>query len=75
MYDDVYATLVSASVAIKLDKEEWFDHESNTVQTEEDLFGRKTDIQVTRPDMIIMVDECGDKTLQKQDGNEGVRRR
>jgi hypothetical protein len=48
MYDDVYAMFVMANVAIKLDKEEWFDRENN-MQTEEEAFDRKPDIQVTMP--------------------------
>jgi hypothetical protein len=48
-----------------------FDCDNNIVATEEEAFGHKSDILVTRPDVIIMVDECGDNTSQKQNGNEG----
>jgi hypothetical protein len=71
MYDDVYATFGMANVAIKLDKPQWIDRDNNIVANEEEAFGRKSDILVTRPDMIIMVDECGDNTSQKQDGTKG----
>jgi len=69
MYKEIYAKMVESRVAIELDKEQWVSKEGIIVHSEEEAFGRKTKYLVTRPEYIVFVDETGDNTSQKNDGN------
>jgi len=71
MYDDVYRGMVKSGIAIELEEEVWVNKEGKIVSTEEESFGRKTKHILTRPNYLIFVDETGDDTSQKQDGNQG----
>jgi len=71
MYDDVYRGMVKSGIAIELEEEVWVNKEGKIVSTEEESFGRKTKHILTRPNYLIFVDETGDNTSQKQDGNQG----
>ena len=62
MYDDVYRGMVKSGV--------WVNREGKIVSTEEESFGRKTKHILTRPNYLIIVDETGDDTSQKHDGNQ-----
>jgi hypothetical protein len=70
MYEEVYEAMVDSGVAIKFDEEVHVDVNGNVTE-EEEGFGRKTKYLVTRPNYILYVDEVGDNTSQKSDGNVG----
>ena len=44
------------------------------VQEEKDSFGFKAPIEIIRPDMCIVLDECGCNLSQEGDGNVGRER-
>jgi hypothetical protein len=71
MYKEVYESMVSSGVAVKFDKEKFLDAEGNIVHSEAEAFGRKTKDLLTQPEYVFFVDEVGDNTLQKNDGNVG----
>ena len=68
MYDHVYAAMVDARIAKKLDKATWLDSEGNEVE-EKDAVGRKSTHRLTHPQMGLVVDETGGNTSMKNDGN------
>jgi len=68
MYDQVYEAMVSSNVAIKLDDPVWLNKENKIVQCKEEAFGRQTQYYITHPEYIVFVDEVGDNTSQKNDG-------
>ena len=71
IYDEVYEAMVDAGVAKKLEEPMWFDMEGNTTK-EENVFGkRKATHMLTRPDMVVFVDEVGCTTSQEGDGHVG----
>jgi hypothetical protein len=45
------------------------DKEGNITENEEEQFGRKTKLLLTRPYMLMYVDEVGDNTSQSNDSN------
>ena len=71
MYDQVYEAMVCSDVAIKLDDAVWLNKENNIVQSKEEAFGRQTQYYITHPDYLVFVDEVGDNTSQRNDGNAG----
>jgi hypothetical protein len=71
MYYDMYAKMVDAQVAIELPDDVWLDAEGKVVEKQEDAIGRKTKYIMTRPNYCVFVDEVGDITSQKDDGNIG----
>jgi hypothetical protein len=71
MYEQVYAAMVQSGVAVELDEEKWLNKNNEIVSDEEEACGRKTKYFITRPDYIIFVDEVGDNTSQRNDGNVG----
>jgi hypothetical protein len=71
MYEEVYEAMVESGVASKFDEEQFLDSEGNIVEKEEDAFGRKTKYLLTRPEYVFFVDDVGDNTSQKNDGNVG----
>ena len=68
MYDDVYRGMVKSGIAIELENEVWVNKQGLIVESEEESFGRKTKFILTRPNYLIFVDETGDDTSQKHDG-------
>ena len=71
MYDEVYEAMVDAGVAKKLEEPMWVDMEGNATD-EENAFGKKKATHtLTRPDMVIFVDEVGCNTSQEGDGHVG----
>mmetsp|Transcript_8800 Transcript_8800/g.12807 ORF Transcript_8800/g.12807 Transcript_8800/m.12807 type:complete len:151 (+) Transcript_8800:1051-1503(+) len=71
MYDDVYRGMVKSRIAIELDNEVWVNKQGLIVESETESFGRKTKFLLTRSNYLIFVDETGDDTSQKHDGNQG----
>jgi len=71
MYDDVYRGMVKSGIAIELENEVWVNKQGLIVESEEESFERKTKFILTRPNYLIFVDETGDDTSQKHDGNQG----
>ena len=57
----MYQVLVNeAKIAVINDKPVWADNEENIIQGEESAFGSKTDIDIIRPHMALVMDkvEC-----------------
>jgi hypothetical protein len=71
MYEDVYSRMVECGAALKLPDAVWVNKEGAIVQTKDEAWGRQTNYLLTRPDYVIFVDEVGDNTSQKNDGNVG----
>jgi len=70
MYDEVYDAMVEAGVAKKLEEPMWVNMEGQVCEKEE-AFGRKATHTLTRPDMVLFVDEVGCNTSQVGDGHVG----
>ena len=70
MYNEVYAGMVEAGVAVKLNEPIWVDKEGNET-TKENAFGQKATHQLIHPDYVIFVDEVGCNTSQEGDGSRG----
>jgi hypothetical protein len=71
MYADVYSRMVECGAALKLPDAVWVNKEGAIVQTKDEAWGRLTNYLLTHPDYVIFVDEVGDNTSQKNDGNVG----
>jgi hypothetical protein len=69
MYNNLYGKLTEKGIAKELDEEVMLDKKGNITENEEEQFGRKTKLLLTRPDMLMYVDEVGDNTSQSNDGN------
>jgi hypothetical protein len=70
MYDSIQTYLIDSNVATKLDVPVWMDRDGN-VTTEDDAFGCKVTIKITRPDMILVGDEVGSNVSMAGDKNAG----
>jgi len=68
MYNQVYKAMVHSNVGFKLDNPVWLNKENKIVQCKEEAFGRQTQYYITHPEYIVFVDEVGDNTSQKIDG-------
>ena len=66
MYNLIYAQMVDAGLARSLSIEEqfWVNHCGDRVETEEEAFGSKIDVDITHPEWILFGD-------QKEDGQIG----
>jgi hypothetical protein len=73
MYDGVYAAMVEAGVAEKLDHEIMFDKNGNETDNETMMHGKPTTFRLLKPENCLFVDETGSNTNQKEDGNVGGR--
>ena len=71
MYEIVYDAMAVTGIPIKLDDEVMVDINGNITTNQDEQFGRKTRYLLTRPEMLLFVDEVGDNTSQKNDGNIG----
>jgi hypothetical protein len=69
MYNHAYGKLTERGIAKELDEEAMLDKEGNITENEKEQFGRKMKLLLTHPDMLMYVDEVGDKTSQINDGN------
>jgi len=74
-YDLFYNRLVEYGIAEELNEEVWRDKDDNIVDTEEEAFGRKTAYKLLYPFMVVYMDEIGNNTSQKADGNVGGERK
>ena len=70
MYKSIKEELIAAGAAIKLDKPVWMNGDGDVVD-EQDAFGCKVAIDITKPEMCIVADEVGGNTSQKGDGLVG----
>jgi hypothetical protein len=71
MHEDIYARMVDIGVAIKVQNPIWVSKEGIFVEANDEVWGRQTNYLLTRPDYVVFVDEVGDNTSQKIDGNIG----
>ena len=70
MYELVYKARSQAGVAEKLPEAQWQNKKGERVSKEMSV-GEKVEYKVTYPDHILYVDEVGNNTCQKEDGNKG----
>ena len=71
MYKAVYTAMVESGVAIMLDEEVQVNRQGQVTTNKDEAYGRKTSYLLTHPEMVLFVDEVGDNTSQKNDGNIG----
>ena len=71
MYEEVYDAMVEAGVAEKLEEPMWVDVNGNACDEEQAFGSRKATHTLTRPDMVLFVDEVGCNTSQVGDGHVG----
>jgi len=74
MYDEVYEAMEKVGVAEKLEEPMWVDSEGNPTE-ESKAHGRKATHKLTRPDMVVFVDEVGGDTSQEGDGAVGEQKK
>lgn len=75
MYNHIMSVLLeSCKIAKKLRQPVWMDKEGNTVEDEMQGFGCKVEIEITRPDMAIVMDEVGCNLSQEMDHGVGGQR-
>ena len=73
MYDHIERIMRASNVAKVLDEPVNMNKDGQIVDDEMDGYGFKVPIEITRPDMCLMLDECGCNTAQEGDpriGNE-----
>ena len=70
MYDSIEEELVSAGVATPLDEPVWMNANCDVVE-EDDAWGCKVTIDITKPEMCVVADEVGGNTSQRGDGLVG----
>ena len=58
-----------SGVALRLPEKAWLDKEGRIMQEESAAVGCQTQYVLTRLNMVFFVDEVGDNTSQKNDGN------
>lgn len=73
MYNEIYDNFVEAKVAVKRPEPVACDIDGNVV-SEDQIFGKACDIEITHPQFILFADEVGCNTNQKKDGNYGGRK-
>ena len=66
MYTMVYALFVEWGHAVELEHPQWQDQEGNEVP-EDQALGSKVKYKLTHPDLILTMDETGDKGDQSED--------
>ena len=72
MYEHIARVLIEDSkIAQRLEEPVWMDRNGCMVDSEEQGFGCKVDIIITRPDLAFMMDEVGCNTSQEKDGRNG----
>ena len=71
MYFHIQKILLKSKIAIELDKPVPMDIKGNIVSDEKDGFGFNVPIQITRPDLGLLLDKCGCNLSQEYDNNYG----
>ena len=65
MYHHIKKILLRSKVAIKLDNPVWMNEAGDVVDDKMDAMGYKVDIKIQRPDLGLLMDECGCNLLQE----------
>ena len=71
MYTLVYAVMEEAEILSKLDHPVWMNVANDQVEMEEEVVGQKVTHIVKHPQYMMFVDEVGNNTNMKYDGNIG----
>jgi hypothetical protein len=71
MYDNHEAKMVDAGVAKFLASPVWMNNKGEVVSYEKDAYGCKVKCKLTRPDMVICMDEVDCNTRQLNNGHVG----
>ena len=71
MYTLVYAVMEEAHLLSKLDHRVWMNVAGDQVETEEEAVGQKLTHVVKHPQYMMFIDEVGNNTNMKYDGNIG----
>ena len=71
MYNHIERILLLSNVARRLDQAVNMNEAGETVTDEKDGYGFKVPIEIHRPDMCLVLDECGCNLSQENDGRVG----
>ena len=71
MYHHIEQVLLKSNIAIKLDHPVPMDMNGNIVSDENQGYGFNVQIKITRPEMGLLLDECGCNLSQEYDNNYG----
>ena len=71
MYDHIQRILIKSGIAIALERPVTMNQNGDIVSDEKDGFGFNVPIKITRPDMGLLLDECGCNLSQEYDNNYG----
>ena len=71
MYHHIKKILLKSLIASKLDPPVWMNESGEVVEDEMKAMGYKVDIKIDRPDLGLMMDECGCNLSQEGDKNIG----
>jgi len=71
MYNEIYAEMTEAGVAVELEEPIWVDKDGNEVNQQSQAVGRKITHRIIHPDYTLHADEVGGDTSQKGDGHVG----
>ena len=67
MYNHIEKIMLKSKIAQELESAVWMSKEGQIVDDEIDAFGYKVTIRMTRPDMALVLDECGCNLSQEGD--------
>ena len=71
MYNLVYDRIKEAQILADLDEPIWMNREGGIVMSAEKALGMNVAYRVKHPDYMLFVDEVGNNTNMKDDGNVG----
>jgi hypothetical protein len=71
MYDGVYAAMVEAGVATKVEQEIMYNVRGEETLDPKEMVGRPTNYKLLHPEYVLFVDETGCNTNMKADGHVG----
>ena len=71
MYLHIKKILLQSKVASRLENPVWMNEAGEVVQDEMLALGYKVDVKIDRPDLGLLMDECGCNLLQEGDKNVG----
>ena len=71
MYEHIEKILLKSNIASKLETPVWMSEDNCIVDDEMDAFGYKVTLSIDRPDLGLLMDECGCNLSQEGDNKNG----
>ena len=71
MYQHIERVLLLSKIARKFEEPVWMNQNGEIVENDTDAYGYKVTIDIHRPDLGIVLDECGCNLSQEGDGHIG----